>query len=332
MGFSDLGKKLSKLGQDTKNGVQKMSDSVSISNRISAEKKSLERLFAAIGETVYKESPDIPKEGLEDEWAAVKVAYANIASLGEQLDHVKGIIYCPNCGRPADKGDKFCAKCGFRLDNLQESLGGKVAQDIKEAGREVGKLAEGAADKTGEMVGGAAADTRNFFARLKDNASRFAKNAGEKMKSRVTSEDVEMDDFGRHAMEEAEEAAAAAAETAEETAEALADAAEEVSEAGEAAFESSEDMNEEESVAGSSEETDEAEESADGSAEEMDGSDTEEASGTDEEEIPKETEEDPYKDEYRAVDAMFSEAEEDSPADRAVPAEPAAPADAENEL
>ena len=138
MGFSDLGKKLSKLGQDTKNGVQKVSDSVSISNRISAEKKSLERLFAAIGETVYKESPDVPKEGLEDEWAAVKVAYANIASLGEQLDHVKGIIYCPNCGRPADKGDKFCAKCGFRLDNLQETLGGKMAQDIKEAGREVG--------------------------------------------------------------------------------------------------------------------------------------------------------------------------------------------------
>lgn len=338
MGFSDLGKKLSKLGQDTKNGVQKVSDSVSISNRISAEKKSLERLFAAIGETVYKESPDVPKEGLEDEWAAVKVAYANIASLGEQLDHVKGIIYCPNCGRPADKGDKFCAKCGFRLDNLQETLGGKMAQDIKEAGREVGKLAEGAADKTGEMVGGAAADTRNFFARLKDNASRFAKNAGEKMKSKVTSEDVEMDDFGRHAMEEAEEAAAtAAAEAAEEMTGALADAAEEISEAGEADFESSEDMNEEESVAGSSEELDEAEESADGSAEEMDGSDTEdapvkEASETDAEEISKKTEADPYKDEYRAVDAMFSEAEEDSPADGAVPAEPAVPADTENEL
>ena len=64
----------------------------------------------------------------------------------------------------------------------------------------------------------------------------------------------------------------------------------------------------------------------------MDGSDTEEASGTEEEEIPKETEEDPYKDEYRAVDAMFGEAEEDSPADGAVPAEPAVPADTENEL
>ena len=335
MGFSDLGKKLSKLGQDTKNGVQKMSDSVSISNRISAEKKSLERLFAAIGEAVYKESPDIPKEGLEDEWAAVKVAYANIASLGEQLDHVKGIIYCPNCGRPADKGDKFCAKCGFRLDNLQESLGGKMAQDIKEAGREVGKLAEGAADKTGEMVGGAAADTRNFFARLKDNASRLAKSAGEKMKSKVTSGEVEMDDFGRHAMEEAEEAKAeemakteAAAEAAEVTAEA---AAETVEETAETAAEAAEVTKE------GDEEIREAEEAVDESVEETAGQTfgedawEEEPSVSDAGENSEEAAENPYKNEFSAVDAMFGGAE-DAAADGAAPAEPAVPAAAEDEL
>lgn len=335
MGFSDLGKKLSKLGQDTKNGVQKMSDSVSISNRISAEKKSLERLYAAIGEAVYKESPDIPKEGLEDEWAAVKVAYANIASLGEQLDHVKGIIYCPNCGRPADKGDKFCAKCGFRLDNLQESLGGKMAQDIKEAGREVGKLAEGAADKTGEMVGGAAADTRNFFARLKDNASRLAKSAGEKMKSKVTSGEVEMDDFGRHAMEETEEAKAeemakteAAAEAAEETAEAAAEAVEETSEAAAEAAEVTKEGDEE---------IREAEEAVDESVEETAGRTfgedawEEEPSVSDAGENSEEAAEDLYKDEFSAVDAMFGGADE-AAADGAAPAEPASPAAPEDEL
>lgn len=208
MGFGDLGKKLSKLGQDTKNGVQKVSDSVSISNRISAEKKSLERLFASIGEAVYKEAPDTPRAGLEDEWAAVKVAYANIASLEDQLNHVKGIIYCPNCGRPAAKGDKFCARCGYRLDNLQESTGSRMAKDIAEAGHEVGKIAGDAADKTGELVGGAAADARNFFTKLKDNASRFAKNAGEKMKAKVHADDADTDDFSdTPGVQEAENAA-----------------------------------------------------------------------------------------------------------------------------
>ncbi len=195
MGFGDIGKKLSKLGRDTKNGVQKMSDSVSISNRITAEKRSLERLFASIGEAVYKESPDVPKAGLEDEWAAVKVAYANIAAYNEELNQVKGLFYCPNCGRPAAQGDKYCAKCGFRLDNLREGTGKKVAQDIKETGQEVGKLAGDAADKTGEMVGGAAADTKNFFFKMKTHKGGVFKNTKGKIKNKVTSADMEVDDF-----------------------------------------------------------------------------------------------------------------------------------------
>lgn len=194
MGFSDLGKKLSKLGQDTKNGVQKVSDSVSISNRISAEKKSLGRLFATIGETMYKESPDVPKEGLEDEWAAVKVAYANIASLSEQLNHVKGIRYCPNCGRPAADGDKFCAKCGFRLEPLTETTGTKMAQDLKEAGQEVGRIAGSAAGKTGEAVGGAAAQTRNAFAKLKDSAAKLFRETGEKLKKMPKPDEADPDE------------------------------------------------------------------------------------------------------------------------------------------
>lgn len=177
MGFSDLGRKLSKLGQDTKNGVQKVSDSVTISNRISQEKKSLERLFALIGEAVYKENPDLPKAGLEDEWAAVKVAYANIAAYTEQLNHIKGIVYCPTCGRPAASGDKYCAKCGFRLDIRPETTGAKVAKDLKEAGQEVGKIAGSAAGRTGEAVGGAAAETRNAFSWLKGRLTKQKKNA-----------------------------------------------------------------------------------------------------------------------------------------------------------
>ena len=199
-----------------------------------------------------------------------------------------------------------------------------MAQDIKEAGREVGKLAEGAADKTGEMVGGAAADTRNFFARLKDSASRFAKNAGEKMKSKVTSGEVEMDDFGRHAMEEAEEAKAeamarteSAAEAAEETAEAAAEAAEVTKEGDE--------------------EIREAEEAVDESVEETAGQTfgedawEEEPSVSDAGENSEEAAEDPYKNEFSAVDAMFGGAE-DAAADGAAPAEPASPAAAEDEL
>ena len=180
MAFSDLGKKLARLGQDTKNGVQKMSDSVSINNRISAEKKSLGRLYAVIGEAVYQASPDEPREGLEDEWAAVKVAFANIEAFTQQLNSVKGIVYCPGCGRPASKGDKFCAKCGTKIVLPDDTTRAKVAADLKEAGQEAGRIVTGAADKTGEMVGSAAAGTKNAFTRMKEKMAGFTKGMKEK--------------------------------------------------------------------------------------------------------------------------------------------------------
>ena len=181
MGLSNLGQKLARIGRDTKNGVQKMSDSVTIKNRISAEKRSLERLFAVIGESVYKEKPDAPKEGLEDEYAAVKVAYANIEKYSRQLDKVNGIVYCPNCGQPADPGDKFCAKCGAKLTQ-EETASAKVAEDFREVGQEMGRIAGNAAGKTGEFFGSAAAKTRNGFFSLKDKSARFMKDASRKMK------------------------------------------------------------------------------------------------------------------------------------------------------
>ena len=170
MGLRDLRNTLFKLGRDTKNGIQNMSDSVSISNKISAEKKSLKILLATIGEAVYKENPDTPKAGLEAEWAAVTVAYTNLDMYAQQMGQVKNVIFCPNCGKAAAAGDKFCAKCGQQL--TRETTGQRMAQDIKDVGHQVGRIAGTAASSTGEFVGETAAKTaektKGCFARIKD--------------------------------------------------------------------------------------------------------------------------------------------------------------------
>ena len=123
MAFEKIRQSLAVIGQGTKSGVQKVSDGVSINNRIQAEKRSLERLLAVIGEQVYKEDPDTPIPGLEDEYEAVKVAYANLKSYEEQLNQAKGIIYRPLCRKAAAKGDKYCEKCGTCLIPGEESKG-----------------------------------------------------------------------------------------------------------------------------------------------------------------------------------------------------------------
>ena len=124
MGFSDLGKKLSKLGQDTKNGVQKVSDSVSISNRISQEKKSLERLFALIGEAVYK---DDVASAVSEQREDLKASITEYLKIDNRNDlGRKGEILCTLAKKlePHEKdlnNSKFkqlCSDTTFLLNNI----------------------------------------------------------------------------------------------------------------------------------------------------------------------------------------------------------------------
>lgn len=110
MALEKIKKGLTVIGQGTKS-----SDGTDISKRIEAEKRSLERLLAVIGEKVYKEDPDTPVPGLEDEYAAIKVAYENLTRYQDELEHEKGAIHCPVCGKMASRGDRYCEKCGTCL-------------------------------------------------------------------------------------------------------------------------------------------------------------------------------------------------------------------------
>ena len=72
-----------------------------------------------------------------------------------------------------------------------KGTGAKVAQDFREVGQEVGKLAGSAADRTGEFFGSAAAKTKNGFTSLKERSAKFVKDTSRKLTRRM--EDVPQD-------------------------------------------------------------------------------------------------------------------------------------------
>ena len=105
MGFEQLGKKLMRLGQDTKSGVQKMGESYQINSKISDAKKALDQYYRAIGEKVYQDNSETPLEGMEEEFAAVKEALDNITEYTEQVNKVKGVTIVRNAEKklPGEK-------------------------------------------------------------------------------------------------------------------------------------------------------------------------------------------------------------------------------------
>ena len=247
MAFENLGKKLAQLGQDTKASVQKMSESYSLNSKLNEEKKALDSLFAQIGEAVFEKISEAPipgLEGLEEKFGAVKAAKEVIKGLEDQVTRLRGVSVCPECGKEAAKGEKFCSACGAKLPEEEDPVD-KMADSAKEVGNEVGDAVNEAADKA-----------RDFFGSMADKAGAFFEGVTSRLNAKKDDDDDEFDEDimdvaegkveeVKEAAEEAceaceeasEEACAACKEKAEEVCEACEEAAEEVSEACEEAAE-----------------------------------------------------------------------------------------------
>ncbi len=179
MGFEELGKKLVRLGQDTKSGVQKMGESYQINAKIGEEKKKLEQLYRAVGEAVYQENREKGLKGLEEEFEAIGTALENIAAYTHQLNKVKGVLYCTECGREAAKGERFCSGCGAKLPEEDDDISEKMKQDAREAVGEAGEIMGDVVDKA-----------RGFMGSVADKADAFVKGVSSKINNRGADEAV----------------------------------------------------------------------------------------------------------------------------------------------
>lgn len=243
MGFEQLGRKLMNLGQDAKSGVQKVGETYQVNNKLNDEKKALTKLYAAIGKHIYHLDTQTPPEGLEDEFAAVKATQENIRQLTEQLNRLKGIVICPQCGREASREEKFCAGCGTRLPEAEQKTSDKMKQDAREAASEAGDIMD-------DMAGKA----KDFFGNMADKADAFmkgmtSKKSGPDEKDIVEGTAREVEEAAQKAEETVKEAASEAEEIVEEAAakaeEAVKEAASEAEEAVEEAAAKAEEIKEE---------------------------------------------------------------------------------------
>ena len=154
MFFEDLGKKITKVGenavnitknvadsavQKTKsvadNAVQKTknaADSARIHGQISDEEKNIRRLYLSLGEQYYKAH----KADNECEFSfivsEINEAEKRISDYSEQLRGLKEsrsegnfgtetpLIRCPNCGKQMPADTKFCGECGSKIEKAED--------------------------------------------------------------------------------------------------------------------------------------------------------------------------------------------------------------------
>ena len=117
MAFIDqLGKMITNAGQETATKAKNLSSITKLNNTINSLHIEINRLSQELGKAYYerhKNDEVFPEDS--ERMTAIKNAYAEISKYQEQIDQIKGMGRCPNCGASTPADSVFCSSCGNRL-------------------------------------------------------------------------------------------------------------------------------------------------------------------------------------------------------------------------
>ena len=172
--FGSLGETITKTARELSGRAEEVYETQRIKNRISGEKRQVEKVMADLGKIIYKRYKDgIPLD--EEEKALceqIDQRMAQIEKYKEEMNNVKGNRFCPSCGNPLGRNDAYCSMCGAAcpVPEAEEDAGDTVdgtAEEVYEAEEtetsettEAEQMTEAEETETADLSDGSA-DTEN---------------------------------------------------------------------------------------------------------------------------------------------------------------------------
>lgn len=116
--FDGLGAKLTQTGQKTKKMASTLVDTAKLTTQITDLNKSVQELYAKLGDQYYLLHGGEPEEALGELCAQIKGKLEEAELLKADLQRLKNVRVCPQCGYENTSDANFCAQCSAQLPEL----------------------------------------------------------------------------------------------------------------------------------------------------------------------------------------------------------------------
>ena len=114
--IDQLGKMITNAGQETAMKAKNFADIAILNSSIDSLRQEINRLSQELGKVYYEEHKnDEVFTEVPEQMTAIRNAYAEIGKYQEQINQIKGMGRCPNCGASTPADSVFCSSCGTRL-------------------------------------------------------------------------------------------------------------------------------------------------------------------------------------------------------------------------
>ncbi|MBO4847757.1 MAG: zinc ribbon domain-containing protein [Clostridia bacterium] len=110
--FDELGKKISNAGQAAIQKTQDLANIAKLNGSITDEEKRINNSYLEIGKLYASLHEGDFEADFEPMISAIKDAQGKIANFKKQIQEIKGLVECPNCGAEVSANVAFCSACG----------------------------------------------------------------------------------------------------------------------------------------------------------------------------------------------------------------------------
>lgn len=113
--FEDIGKKISEGSKSAVKKTKAAAEIMKIKNKLAEEEDTLETFYIELGERYFKLFGDKPGDEFTKLCAIIKKSKHKIDELSKELDELKGVKTCEECGSEIRDNAVYCKKCGAKI-------------------------------------------------------------------------------------------------------------------------------------------------------------------------------------------------------------------------
>ena len=106
--FSNFGKKISNVGQETVKKTKEIAEIGKISSKIKDEEKKLDGLYTELGKKYFSLYSRNQVAEIQDICSSITESIQKVDAMKKELQLLKGVRICSSCGAEQDNSVAYC--------------------------------------------------------------------------------------------------------------------------------------------------------------------------------------------------------------------------------
>ncbi len=127
--LDDFGKKISQASQSTLQKTRDMADVAKLNMQITDEEKRINDTYLEIGKKYVELHADDSEAAISGLVQVIADSNRKIGEIKAQIQEIKGVVRCDNCGAEVARESAFCPSCGNKMPEIVQTV---VEQSVVE--------------------------------------------------------------------------------------------------------------------------------------------------------------------------------------------------------